>query len=41
VAKVPVAALAPGEYTLRLSVTQGVSTATEEAFLQVTAASDR
>jgi VWFA-related protein len=41
VAKVPVAALAPGEYTLRLSVTQGASTATEEAPLQVSAASVR
>jgi VWFA-related protein len=41
VAKVPVAALAPGEYTLRLSVTQGTSTATEEAFLQVARASVR
>ena len=41
VAKVPVAALAPGEYTLRLSVTQGASTATEEAPLQVAAASVR
>jgi len=38
VAKVPVEALAPGEYTLRLSVTQGTSTATEEAPLQVAAA---
>jgi VWFA-related protein len=38
VAKVPVAALAPGEYTLRLSVSQGASTATEEAPLQVAAA---
>jgi hypothetical protein len=41
VAKVPVATLAPGEYTLRLSVTQGTSTATEEAFLQVAAAKIR
>jgi VWFA-related protein len=39
VAKVPVEALSPGEYTLRLSVTQGTSTATEEALLQVAAAS--
>jgi len=41
VAKVPVEALAPGEYTLRLSVTQGTSTATEEAPLQVAAAGVR
>ena len=41
VAKVPVAALAPGEYTLRLSVTQGASSATEEALLQVAAAGVR
>ena len=41
VAKVPVSALAPGEYTLRLSVTQGASSATEEALLQVAAASVR
>jgi len=41
VAQVPVAALAPGEYTLRLSVTQGASAATEEALLQVAAASVR
>ncbi len=38
VAKVPVAALSPGDYTLRLSVTQGASSATEEAPLQVAAA---
>ena len=41
VAKVPVSALAPGEYTLRLSVTQGAWSATEEALLQVAAASVR
>jgi hypothetical protein len=41
VTKVPVAALVPGEYTLRLSVTQGVSKATEEALLRVTGASVR
>jgi hypothetical protein len=41
VAKLPVAALAPGEYTLRLSVTQGASTAKEEARLQVAEARGR
>jgi VWFA-related protein len=41
VAKVPVTALAPGEYTLRLSVSQGASVATEEAPLQVAAAGAR
>jgi hypothetical protein len=41
VAQVPVAALAPGEYTLRLSVTQGATAATEEASRQVAAASVR
>ena len=38
VARLPTAALAPGEYTLRLSVTQGGSNASEELPLRIAAA---
>lgn len=37
-ARLPTAALAPGEYTLPLSVTQGASTASEERLLRVAVA---
>jgi hypothetical protein len=40
VARVRLGALAPGEYTVRLSVTQGASTAVEETTFEVGAGGD-
>lgn len=40
VAQVPLGALAPGEYTVRLSVTQGASSATEETRVQIAEGGD-